>query len=423
MPGDLYDRLKRIKQARRATPASHGTPSESPRCPGTPSDAGAQSPAVSARSSEPAAPTELAGSAGRTTPTRDGLSDGVAGLEGWARVAPLVYARETVVQIGAAVGSRPFESRLLARRIDPGSLRFIDTETTGLSGGAGTTVFLVGAGTIEGDSVRVRQALLVDFPGEPDFLDAVGRDLAGEVWVSYNGKAFDSRLLESRFVMNGIPPMEVEQLDLLYWARRLWRSRLESCTLSEIERSVLDRGRVDDIPGFEIPERYFRFLRDRDGAHLGEVFEHHRLDIVSLVHLFLRIERVLADPIAERLVDCYQLARWIARSDQETAAALFERAVDESDAEIAARAAISLSRIYRRRRRSDEALRALARVPDPLAGPVVTEMAKILEHDRRDAAAALNLVESYLEREPTAAGAAEIVHRLERLRRKSAREG
>jgi len=352
----------------------------------------------------------------------------------WHEEAPMVFARETVEALvpprSLGCDGRSLESRLLGRRVDFGSLRFMDTETTGLSGGAGTTVFLVGSGVLDGGALRVRQILLADFPGEPDFLDQVVRSLSSDVWVSYNGKAFDARLLESRFLMNGIPPLAADQLDLLYWSRRLWRSALGSCSLGNIEREILGRGRTDDVPGIEIPERYFRFLRDRDGTGLEAVFEHHRLDIVSLAHLFFRMELILGDPIAAAdanpALDCYQLGRWMLPRDEAVALDLLERAASGEGSETAARAALVLSRRYRRRNRHDDALRVLSHVAPGRAAPVVVEMAKIFEHDLRDPDRARALIVGYLggdEHRDGPAGAgmqAALRHRLDRLERKVA---
>lgn len=356
---------------------------------------------------------------------------GFLGLDEWTPVAPLVFERETIERLPppivsalreATVAGGRLASRVLGREVEPASLSFMDTETTGLSGGAGTTVFLVGSGRVEGETVRVRQVLLTDFPGEPTFLERVAEALDADVWVSYNGKAFDARLLESRFLMNGIPPLASEQLDLLHWSRRLWRRGLGSCSLGEIESAVLDRGRAGDVPGIEIPERYFRFLRHRDAGELAGVFEHHRLDIVSLVHLFARLEAVLRRPLAHAEIDSYQLGRWLLLSDESTSLELLERAVADHEPAYARRAALLLARVHRRAGETERALRVL----EPLAHGSLTiaeQIAKIHEHDRRDPTAALHAVEAYLATDPRARDEPGLAHRLERLRCKIRRRG
>lgn len=414
---DLYSRLKRIKAGRGAGGDGRQTDA-----------AGEDGPRGSA-----GAPRERRTPGVEVVPLTLGPD--------WHEAAPMVFARETVETIAAPPAltsdGRHLESRLLGRRVDLESLRFMDTETTGLSGGAGTTAFLVGSGVLDGHSLRVRQILLVDFPGEPGFLEETARSLASDVWVSYNGKAFDARLLESRFLMNGMPPLAAEQLDLLFWSRRLWRSTLGSCSLGNIEREILGRGRNDDIPGMEIPERYFQFLRDGNGAGLEDVFEHHRLDIVSLAHLFFRVERILGDPLAaadaDPALDCYQLGRWMLATDEAIGLELLERAVSDERREAAVRAALVLSRRYRRSGRSDDALRVLSRVAalsraEERLATVVVEMAKIFEHDHRDPERARALVAECLGPDGNRGGApglgsgmqASLRYRLERLERKVA---
>jgi len=398
---DLYDRLKRMRSAK--TPRAGAGRRERDASTGGP----------------------------HTERASVGDDLGFLGLDEWTPVAPLVFERETIERLPppivsalreATVAGGRLASRVLGREVEPASLSFMDTETTGLSGGAGTTVFLVGSGRVEGETVRVRQVLLTDFPGEPTFLERVAEALDADVWVSYNGKAFDARLLESRFLMNGIPPLASEQLDLLHWSRRVWRRGLGSCSLGEIESAVLDRGRAGDVPGIEIPERYFRFLRHRDAGELAGVFEHHRLDIVSLVHLFARLEAVLRRPLAHAEIDSYQLGRWLLLSDESTSLELLERAVADHEPAYARRAALLLARVHRRAGETERALRVL----EPLAHGSLTiaeQIAKIHEHDRRDPTAALHAVEAYLATDPRARDEPGLAHRLERLRRKIRRRG
>jgi uncharacterized protein YprB with RNaseH-like and TPR domain len=350
------------------------------------------------------------------------------GLGDWTEVAPDVFERETLDESVRAPGLL-LRSALLEREVDCSSVCFMDTETTGLSGGAGTTVFLVGAGTLGPDGMRVRQVLLGDYPAEPEFLARVEQALGHQYWASYNGRAFDAKLLESRFLMNGCPPMAPEHLDLLYWSRRLWRSRLPACNLGTIESSILGRPRDDDIPGIEIPDRFFQFAATRDAGHLSDVFEHHRLDIVSLGHLFLRLEEVLADPGADRSVDRYQLGRWLLlRGDlrgMNLLEALLRDRAEEADSGRRRRelASVLASRYYRRTGRPETARSLLEelRALEPTSREIMSELAKVCEHDLRDPGAALGVVVSYLE-STGAEPDAEIERRMARLERKIERQ-
>lgn len=163
---------------------------------------------------------------------------------------------------------------------------FIDTETTGLAGGAGTVPFLIGLGWIEGEHFRVEQYFMREYHEEAAVLRAIEKALEGRNWlVSYNGKSYDLSLLASRYVLNRArSPFEgLPHWDLLHAARRFWKSRLTDCSLGSVERHILDFSREGDVPGFMIPQLYFDYLRDKRTARLEPVFSHNQLDIVSLL--------------------------------------------------------------------------------------------------------------------------------------------
>jgi uncharacterized protein len=178
---------------------------------------------------------------------------------------------------------------------------FVDLETTGLAGGAGTYAFLAGFGWFEHASFRVRQFLLTSYAVERGLLEevAVLAAQAGAL-VTYNGKSFDVPLIETRFLFHRMPPpfSGVPHLDMLHNARRLWRPLVTSelrdqgdvrsqatCRLSAVEEAVLGHVREDDVPGFEVPSRYFHYVRTGDARPLEAVFEHNRLDVLALAML------------------------------------------------------------------------------------------------------------------------------------------
>jgi uncharacterized protein YprB with RNaseH-like and TPR domain len=186
------------------------------------------------------------------------------------------------------------------KEIDINKTVFLDTETTGLAGGAGTYIFLVGVGYFEGDQFCVRQYFMRDFNEERALLSAVNELLSNfEAIVSYNGKTFDVPLIQSRFIMSGMK-LNLENpghFDLLYPARRLWKRRLENCSLSTVERDILGVIRENDVPGHLVPEIYFRYLKTKDARALKQVFEHNLQDILSLVALVSRMCVLVEDPL------------------------------------------------------------------------------------------------------------------------------
>jgi uncharacterized protein len=178
---------------------------------------------------------------------------------------------------------------------------FFDLETTGLSGGAGTLAFLVGCAWFEGDgSFVTRQFLLVRHADERMLLGAVAAELArAGALVSFNGKSFDVPLLEGRYLFHriGWRGRETPHVDVQHPARRFWKPRRavnamfqpEGCTLQALEKQLVGFRRTGDVPGFEIPARYFHFVRSGDALPLEAVLEHNRLDLLTLAALTARL--------------------------------------------------------------------------------------------------------------------------------------
>ncbi|MGE3274131.1 MAG: ribonuclease H-like domain-containing protein [Vicinamibacterales bacterium] len=221
----------------------------------------------------------------------------------------------------------------------PPAFCFFDLETTGLAGGAGTQAFLVGCAVVDGDGIHVRQFLLPGFEHERALLAEVS-EWSGcwNTLVTFNGRTFDVPLIETRYLFHRLAFTlgDRPHLDMLHAARRLWRQRPsvlgpfggprtdeESCKLTVLEKYLAGVHRVGDVPGFEIPSRYFQFVRDGDARPLEAVLEHNRLDLVSLAVLTARALRLVSrgasagpDPM-----ECLGLGR------------LYERAGRSEDAE------------------------------------------------------------------------------------------
>ena len=165
-------------------------------------------------------------------------------------------------------------------------LVFFDLETTGLSGGAGTVAFVVGFGRFEGSRFHVWQFVLPSFAGERRLLAAVTAAVSrAHTLVTFNGKSFDVPFMEMRWLYHRLatPLPRLRHLDLLHPARRLWGP--DTGGLGGLENRVLGFRRRDDVPGFEIPSRYFDYLRSGDPAPLRGVLSHNRLDLASLAVL------------------------------------------------------------------------------------------------------------------------------------------
>jgi uncharacterized protein len=175
---------------------------------------------------------------------------------------------------------------------DAGAL-FLDTETTGLAGGTGTTPFLIGMAWIDGDTVTVEQFFLRRLSGEAAMLEEL-RDRLDEAdtLVTFNGRRFDWPILEARFIISRMPyESPWAHADLITMARRLWHRPLGTYRLSVIERAALGIQRTDDVDSSLIPSMYLEFLRTGDAGPMQPVFEHNRQDVLCLLHLRRRMRR------------------------------------------------------------------------------------------------------------------------------------
>jgi uncharacterized protein len=364
--------------------------------------------------------------------------------------APLGMALDAALAEAAVVLARAAEERAALARVDPRRLVYLDTETTGLAGGTGTYAFLVGIGRFTDDEFVVRQLFMRELGEEHALLHVLAGELREcDVLVTYNGKAFDWPLLETRYALARRagprrPRDPVAHVDLLFSARRLWRARLGSCSLGHVEHHLLGVRRADDTPGWLIPQLYFAYLRSRDARPLAGVFRHNTLDILSLARLLGHVAHTgsaaPADVAADELLAlgrCPEEA-----GDAARALACYEAAfagagplLAEHRRAVTHEARVRAGALLKRLRRFADALahwEALA-AAGPLGSPSLDirpleELAKHYEHVARDRVAARAYVRQALalldvSTTPGAALAAaqreraRLLHRLRRLER------
>lgn len=284
----------------------------------------------------------------------------------------------------------------------PENALYLDTETTGLSGGTGTLPFLIGLGSFDSSGRFLVEQLLLRRPGEEaPILDRLAARLAAaSMLVTFNGKAFDLPLVRTRFIMNRLaPPDRIEHLDLLHVARRVHRARIGACSLGSVESRVLGFGRVDDIPSGDVSSRYSHFLRTGDESALIAVIDHNAWDVVAMAALVGLYGEPVEGLDAEDLAHAAETLQRARAGEQ--AATLAEEAVARGGgaAALRARAMIAKARGDRDRALADfEAL--TAELDDPIAR---LELAKLYEHYRKEPRAALAVVEQGVAELPAAA--------------------
>jgi uncharacterized protein len=321
---------------------------------------------------------------------------------------------------------------LLANASCGSNLLFVDLETTGIAGGAGTYAFLVGCGWFAGGTFRIRQFFLSSFTAERALLEAVG-DVAGTAGtvVSYNGKSFDLPLIETRFALHRLttPFASMPHVDMLHPARRMWRGVDSACRLSTLEESQCGYVREGDVQGFEIPARYFRYVHAGDARPLAAVFEHNRLDLLSLALVTARAAQLLDEgPSAARTArEALGMGRLYERGGMMSEAkSCFARATEigDGDEELRAEALRAYALVSRRLRQYDDAAAAWRRVlglpicPRPIAREASEALAVHLEHRRRDLISARDFAMRLLHVDESVTRRQAAEYRLARLDRK-----
>ena len=322
----------------------------------------------------------------------------------------------------------------LPETLDPRRILYLDTETTGL-GGSGTVAFLVGTGFLTDKGFEVHQFLLRDYPEEPYLLRHIAAGLGHfDVLCTFNGKTFDVPLLQSRFLMNRMDPtpLEIPHIDLLQMARRLWRLRLKRCNLGRLEEVILGKPRTDDLPGSEVPARFFSYLKTGQLSLLDDVLKHNVQDIASLCVLLNHMSDLYLHP--EKInfpEDVYSMGHALEKNHCYTEARRCYRLAQRG--RMSAEASTALARSYRRAGDLPEAVRVWQQMAATGRGGVMPliELAKVAEHGQKDIPAALEYTRRamVLLAEPSLSGGDtvqsvknELQYRYERLKRKASQK-
>ncbi|MDR2662402.1 MAG: ribonuclease H-like domain-containing protein, partial [Treponema sp.] len=279
MAHNLRARLTRIREQRRGDSAEPGTPPAVPPAGGPPETLPVRPPSPPAGTPVSAPPAPALSSSALPAPAPPG----------WTSAGYRVLCRKLTLPVPDLPEKLPDTLPLLipdlaprggfcGAALSPGQFLFFDLETTGLSGGAGTTAFLAAFGRFTGTAgpgpkrqgprsagdgpvLEVTQFLLLDYPGEPDFLEAVLAETgccsadspAPAFLTTYNGKSFDTQILKTRCLVNRLAVPPLVQADLLHPARRLWKRILPNCSQATIETMVLGLDRTGDLPGSMAP--------------------------------------------------------------------------------------------------------------------------------------------------------------------------
>ena len=271
-------------------------------------------------------------------------------------------------------------------------LVFLDTETSGLAGGTGTQVFLLGLARLRGRTLWLRQYLLTRFAGEPELYRRARTWLGDALGLaSFNGRSFDAPLLTARARLVGVAdPLDgLPHVDLLYPLRRAFAGRWPDCRLASAERRLLGFERRDDLPGSEAPRAWFDWLQRGDPMLLPRVLEHNRWDLVSLALLLPVLARVYREPEAWG-ADAAAIARGQLRAGRgDEALALLQR----QRPRLGSDGLLLLAALLKRRGDWDQAGTIWRRLAAAGHAQASEELAKYHEHVTRNYGLALDLAE------------------------------
>src|SRR5438105_1883854 len=297
-------------------------------------------------------------------------------VRNWFSTPEFTEPSSTTLALLSSTRDESVSRKTLAALQDPEKWLFLDTETTGLAGGTGTYAFLIGLAWWDARGLQVEQFFMRDFAEEHSLLQELSQRVAERpVLVTFNGKSFDWPLLENRFTMTrsiAVPKLAAH-LDLLHPARALWKLRLGSVRLVELERYVLDAPRLgwhreNDVSSALIPQFYFDYLRGGPAEPLAAVVRHNQMDLRGLAALFGKINTLLAEPADSaneiESLDLFGLSRFLQRRGD----------ADRAHSACAQALAIGLPAEFRPKARRDLALMAKRRGEHERAAEIWLDM-------------------------------------------------
>ncbi|MFB7639807.1 ribonuclease H-like domain-containing protein [Peribacillus butanolivorans] len=286
---------------------------------------------------------------------------------------------------------------LSAKGVKSEELFFFDTETTGLGGGAGNTIFLLGYAYLEGEEVVVKQHILPQPGSEIPLYQSFLENINYETLVTYNGKSFDWPQLKTRhtLIKEHVPKLpEFGHFDLYHASRRLWKNKLERVKLSVVETDILGVNREDDIPGYLAPMIYFDFVERKNPEILFGIMKHNEVDILSLITLYIHLSRKILQ-IDGYTEESMEIARWLDYlGKKEESVETYQRILEVGSEEDRIIAGNALAFQKKKQKQFNEALEIWKEVA--LKGDVhlriqaQIECAKLFEHQFNDIASAIN---------------------------------
>ncbi|MGM0873939.1 MAG: ribonuclease H-like domain-containing protein [Bacillota bacterium] len=272
-------------------------------------------------------------------------------------------------------------------------LFFFDTETTGLGGGAGNTIFLLGQAQVFPDRVVVKQHLLHKPGNEVALYQSFLQGINSKTLVTYNGKAFDWPQVKTRhtLIRESVPSLPAfGHFDLFHAARRLWKNELESVRLSNVETEILNITRENDIPGFLAPMIYFQFVKQQQPEIIMGVLKHNEIDVLSLITLYIHVSLKLLKTNHEASeAEHFEIARWLDYVGDKKSAFTAYQSLMEKGTDKEAEAKFALAIHYKKQKEWNNAIAAWKEIINSSSNEDTSrkasiELAKYYEHKEKN---------------------------------------
>lgn len=293
---------------------------------------------------------------------------------------------------------QPISHPLSAEGHSAEELFFFDTETTGLGGGVGNTIFLLGYASVIGEYLVLRQHILPHPGAEVPLYKSFLENVNYKTLVTYNGKSFDWPQVKTRhtLVRDHVPKLPAfGHFDLFHAARRLWKHKLDRLKLAVVEKDVLGIERHDDIPGYLAPMIYFDFIESKQPDGMLGIIKHNEIDILSLVTLYTHLTFQLCGMDNNQTrKESYEIGRWYASlGEKDEARKVLTKLVEGSDI-TSLQAKLTLAYQTKKEKNWEFSLPLFLEVADAenptLSLEACIEAAKIYEHKIKDYKLALD---------------------------------
>ncbi|WP_264802991.1 ribonuclease H-like domain-containing protein [Cytobacillus sp. NCCP-133] len=317
---------------------------------------------------------------------------------------------------------------------DPENIFFFDTETTGLGGGTGNSIFLLGQASLQGNKIKLKQHILPHPGAEVPLFKSFLESIDYSAMVTYNGKAFDWPQVKTRhtLIRQHLPKLPLfGHFDLYHAARRMWKHKLERIKLSAVEKDVLGIERKDDIPGFLAPMIYFDFVERKNPEGMLGIIKHNEIDILSLISLYTHLSfQILRLDDKQTPMEIYEVGRWLSSLGESSEAQTAFNNISGGETPEASAARFALAFEHKKHKNWEEAAVLWKETAEngTLKTRIIScvELAKIYEHRSKDINRAIGYAEKAIELyqntgkefEKTSLKGEELKNRLARLYRK-----